>query len=134
MKRKLFNKIAVAALSMVACATCFGVTANAGSVSADNGKVTLPGGSWTDVSGYSLVWGSTGAVANAELYATPVTKTNAKGQTLKGVELSSNQTYTLNNSQWYPVNGYSMGYGQYLTLKVDEVIDMSEPVEFLFAP
>lgn len=134
MKRKLFNKIAVAALSMVACATCFGVTANAGSVSADNGKVTLPGGSWTDVSGYSLVWGSTGAVANAELYATPVTKTNAKGQTLKGVELSSSQTYTLNNSQWYPVNGYSMGYGQYLTLKVDEVIDMSEPVEFLFAP
>ena len=91
MKRKLFNKIAVTALSMVACLTCFGVSANVGDVLADDAKVTLAGGVWTDVNGYSLTWGSTGAVANAELYATPVTKTNALGQTLKGVELSSNQ-------------------------------------------
>ena len=136
MKRtKMLNKIVTAAMSLFACATCLGVTAlsNVNGI-ADDAKVTLTGGAWTDVGDYSLTWGSTGAVANAELYATPVAKTNAKGQSLNGVELSSNQTYTLANSTWYPVNGYSMGYGQYLTLKVNETIDMSEPVEFLFAP
>ena len=138
MKRKLLNKIALASVSFLACATCFGVAANIGGVNsiADDAsaKVTLAGDSWTDVGTYSLTWGSTGAVTNAELYATPVTKTNALGQSLKGVELSSNQEYKLSNSQWYPVNGSSMGYGQYLTLKVNDTIDMSEPVEFLFAP
>ena len=136
MKRtKLLQRIATTAMSLFACATCLGVaTLGNANVVADNQKVTLAGGTWTNVSDYSLTWGSTGAVTNAELYATPVTKTNALGQSLKGVELSSNQAYTLNNSQWYPVNGYSMGYGQYLTLKVNDTIDMSEPVEFLFAP
>lgn len=136
MKRtKLVNKIAATAMSLFACATCLGVAtlSNVEGV-ADNAKVTLAGGSWTNVGNYSLTWGSTGAVANAELYATPVAKTNALGQSLKGVELSSNQEYKLSNSQWYPVNGSSMGYGQYLTLKVNDTIDMSEPVEFLFAP
>ena len=138
MKRKLLNKIATTGISLFACVTCLGVAVNVGDVNAiaDETKVTLPGGSWTKVSDddYSLVWGSTGAVTNAELYATPVNKTNDLGQTLKGVELSSNQSYKLTNSANYPVNGYSMGYGQYLTLKVNEAIDMSEPVEFLFAP
>ena len=136
MKRtKLVNKIAATAMSLFACATCLGVAAMSGVDSvADDAKVTLAGGSWTNVGDYSLTWGSTGAVANAELYATPVAKTNALGQSLKGVELSSNQEYKLSNSQWYPVNGSSMGYGQYLTLKVNDTIDMSEPVEFLFAP
>ena len=136
MKRtKLVNKIAATAMSLFACATCLGVAtlSNVEGV-ADDAKVTLAGGSWTNVGNYSLTWGSTGAVANAELYATPVAKTNALGQSLKGVELSSNQEYKLSNSQWYPVNGSSMGYGQYLTLKVNDTIDMSEPVEFLFAP
>ena len=136
MKRtKLVNKLAATALSLFACATCLGVAtlSNAEGV-AEDAKVTLAGGSWTNVGDYSLTWGSTGAVANAELYATPVAKTNALGQSLKGVELSSNQEYKLSNSQWYPVNGSSMGYGQYLTLKVNDTIDMSEPVEFLFAP
>ena len=136
MKRtKLVNKIAATAMSLFACATCLGVAtlSNAEGV-AEDAKVTLAGGSWTNVGDYSLTWGSTGAVANAELYATPVAKTNALGQSLKGVELSSNQEYKLSNSQWYPVNGSSMGYGQYLTLKVNDTIDMSEPVEFLFAP
>ena len=136
MKRtKLVNKIAATAMSLFACATCLGVAtlSNVEGV-ADDAKVTLAGGSWTNVGDYSLTWGSTGAVANAELYATPVAKTNALGQSLKGVELSSNQEYKLSNSQWYPVNGSSMGYGQYLTLKVNDTIDMSEPVEFLFAP
>ena len=136
MKRtKLVNKIAATAMSLFACATCLGVAAMSGVDGvADDAKVTLAGGSWTNVGDYSLTWGSTGAVANAELYATPVAKTNALGQSLKGVELSSNQEYKLSNSQWYPVNGSSMGYGQYLTLKVNDTIDMSEPVEFLFAP
>ena len=136
MKRtKLVNKIAAAAMSLFACATCLGVAAMSGVDGvADDAKVTLAGGTWTNVGDYSLTWGSTGAVANAELYATPVAKTNASGQSLKGVELSSNQEYKLSNSQWYPVNGSSMGYGQYLTLKVNDTIDMSEPVEFLFAP
>ena len=136
MKRtKLVNKIAATAMSLFACATCLGVAAMSGVDGvADDAKVTLAGGSWTNVGDYSLTWGSTGAVANAELYATPVAKTNALGQSLKGVELSSNQKYELSNSQWYPVNGSSMGYGQYLTLKVNDTIDMSEPVEFLFAP
>ena len=136
MKRtKLVNKIAATAMSLFACATCLGVAAMSGIDGvADDAKVTLAGGSWTNVGDYSLTWGSTGAVANAELYATPVAKTNALGQSLKGVELSSNQEYKLSNSQWYPVNGSSMGYGQYLTLKVNDTIDMSEPVEFLFAP
>ena len=136
MKRtKLVNKIAATAMSLFACATCLGVAtlSNVEGV-AEDAKVTLAGGSWTNVGDYSLTWGSTGAVANAELYATPVAKTNALGQSLKGVELSSNQEYKLSNSQWYPVNGSSMGYGQYLTLKVNDTIDMSEPVEFLFAP
>lgn len=136
MKRtKLVNKIAATAMSLFACATCLGVAAMSGVDGvADDAKVTLAGGTWTNVGDYSLTWGSTGAVANAELYATPVAKTNALGQSLKGVELSSNQEYKLSNSQWYPVNGSSMGYGQYLTLKVNDTIDMSEPVEFLFAP
>ena len=136
MKRtKLVNKLAATAMSLFACATCLGVAmwSNVEGV-AEDAKVTLAGGSWTNVGDYSLTWGSTGAVANAELYATPVAKTNALGQSLKGVELSSNQEYKLSNSQWYPVNGSSMGYGQYLTLKVNDTIDMSEPVEFLFAP
>lgn len=136
MKRtKLMNKIATMAMSLFACATCLSV-ATLGNVTgvAESDKVTLSGGTWTDVGAYSLTWGSTGAVANAELYATPVAKTNALGQSLKGVELSSSQEYKLTNSQWYPVNGYSMGYGQYLTLKVNDTIDMSKPVEFLFAP
>ncbi len=136
MKRtKLVNKIAATAMSLFACATCLGVAtlSNVEGV-ADDAKVTLAGGTWTNVGDYSLTWGSSGAVANAELYATPVAKTNALGQSLKGVELSSNQEYKLSNSQWYPVNGSSMGYGQYLTLKVNDTIDMSEPVEFLFSP
>lgn len=134
-KQKLLKKVALAGVSMLACVTCFGVTAMpiANNALADE-KVTLTGGVWNNVNSYSLTWGSTGAVTNAELYATPVEKTNDKGQTLKGIELSSSQKYTLNNSQWYPVNGYSMGYGQYLTLKVNDAIDMTQPVEFLFSP
>ena len=136
MKRKLWNKIAMASVSMLACVTCIGVAVNNGAVKgvAEDAKITLPGGTKTNVNGYTLVWGSTNVVTNTELYATPVEKTNAAGQTLKGIELSSNSAYSLTRAQWYPIDGYGMSYGQYLTLKVDDTIDMSKPVEFLFAP
>ncbi len=136
MKGKLLNKIALAGASMLACVACLGVAVNAGrvNVTADDTKVTLPGGVWTDVNDYNLKWNSSNTQPNVELYATPVTKTNAASQTLKGVELSSVQTYTLANSASYPVNGYSMAYSQSLTLKVNSAIDMSEPVEFFFSP
>lgn len=125
LKRALL--ICTSIIASAACAFCFIVSARAGVIAAENetnSEVALP---------YVLKQGNTGAVASVQIAANSVSKTNALGQTLKGVELSSEQKYEL-KSQWYSVNGYSMGYGQYLTLKIDDTIDMSHPVEFLFSP
>ena len=110
------------------CIICLSATVNIGKAQDSESEVTnvsLP---------YVLKSGNTGAVTSEDIVATKVEKTNSLGQTLKGVELSSSQEYKLNNDEWYPVNGYSMGYSQYLTFKIDDVIDMSKPVEFLFSP
>lgn len=126
LKRALL--ICMSIIASAACAVCFIASARASVIAAENesnSEVALP---------YILKQGNTGAVASVKIAANSVSKTNALGQTLKGVELSSEQKYELNNSKWYPVNGYSMGYGQYLTLKIDDTIDMSKPVEFLFSP
>ena len=120
--------IDVLIIASVACVIGVISTTHVGIAKAEgetNGEVALP---------YVLKQGNTGAVASVQIAANSVSKTNSLGQTLKGVELSSEQKYELNNSKWYPVNGYSMGYGQYLTLKIDDTIDMSQPVEFIFSP
>ena len=126
LKRALL--ICTSIIASAACAVSFIASARASVIAAENEtnfEVALP---------YILKQGNTGAVASVQIAANSVSKTNALGQTLKGVELSSEQKYELNNSKWYPVNGYSMGYGQYLTLKIDDTIDMSQPVEFIFSP
>lgn len=125
LKRALL--ICTSIIASAACAVCFIASARTSVIAAENetnSEVALP---------YILKQGNTGAVASVQIAANSVSKTNALGQTLKGVELSSEQVYNL-KSQWYSVNGYSMGYGQYLTLKIDDTIDMSHPVEFLFSP
>ncbi len=125
LKRALLTCTSI--IASAACAVCFIASARASVIAAENetnSEAALP---------YVLKQGNTGAVASVKIAANSVSKTNSLGQTLKGVELSSEQAYTL-NSQWYSVNGYSMGYGQYLTLKIDDTIDMSQPVEFLFSP
>jgi hypothetical protein len=127
-KTKLLKKLAMASVSMLACATCFAVAVNAGGskvVADETPNVALS---------YTFNHGTTGAVEGQTLYHNLVEKTNASGQTLKGLELSSSKAYTLKNNANYPVNGYSMGYGQYLTVKINDKIDMSEPVEFFFTP
>lgn len=130
-KTKWLKRILLTCTLIIASVACvIGVisTTHVGIAKAEgetNGEVALP---------YVLKQGNTGAVASVQIAANSVSKTNSLGQTLKGVELSSEQKYELNNSKWYPVNGYSMGYGQYLTLKIDDTIDMSQPVEFIFSP
>lgn len=129
-KTKWLKKALLTCMSIMvsaACALCFISSAHVGAVAAESETATdvaLP---------YVFKHGTTGAVPGVTIGAKSVSKTNSLGQTLKGVELSSEQKYEL-KSQWYSVNGYSMGYGQYLTLKIDDTIDMSHPVEFLFSP
>lgn len=129
-KTKWLKRALLACTSIIAsaaCALCFISSAHVGAVAAESETATdvaLP---------YVFKHGTTGAVPGVTIGAKSVSKTNSLGQTLKGVELSSEQKYEL-KSQWYSVNGYSMGYGQYLTLKIDDTIDMSHPVEFLFSP
>ena len=130
-RTKWLKRTLLACMSIMlsaACALCLIASAHVDVVAAEDETTTdvaLP---------YVFKHGTTGAVPGVTIGAKSVSKTNALGQTLKGVELYSEQEYKLNNSKWYPVNGYSMGYGQYLTLKIDDTIDTSKPVEFLFSP
>lgn len=124
-----FKKLCgVLAAAMCLC-TVAAVGYNASGADSINAAATEPNVALS----YILSQGNTGAVAAQTISAHNVEKTNALGQTLKGVELRSTQEYSVGNNN-YKVNGYSMGYGQYLTLKIDDTIDRSQPVEFLFAP
>lgn len=131
-KQKLLKKVALAGISMLACVTCFGVTAInpvTNNVTADANDVAL---TYTLKKG-SRNSGATGYVSN--IWAEEVSFTNDRGQALKGVELKSSQAYAPSSTANYVVNdGYSMHYQQHLTLKIDDTIDMNEPVEFLFSP
>ncbi|MBR4943591.1 MAG: hypothetical protein IKZ28_06120, partial [Clostridia bacterium] len=133
MKRtKLLNKIAVAVTSLLACVTCFGVATNVNDVNvvADGTNVALD---------YTLTKGSrnsaaTGYVGN--VWAEEVSFTNANNQVLKGIELKSDEkyTHTTSGATYDTVGGYYMHYQQHLTLKIEDTVDMSEPIEFLFNP
>ncbi len=129
MKRKLFNKITATAMSLFACATCLGVAtlSNVDGLAEDNANVTL---------GYTLTARTHNSGASGlagDVHAEEVCYPD-KG--LTGIELMSNMTYsnTTTDTNYTPVGGYGIHYQQSLTLKVDDVIDMSEPVEFYFSP
>ena len=129
-KTKWLKKALLTCMSIMvsaACALCFISSAHVGAVAAESETATdvaLP---------YVFKHGTTGAVPGVTIGAKSVSKTNSLGQTLKGVELYSGQDYSV-NTEWYAVKGNSMSYSQYLTLKIDDTIDTSKPVEFLFSP
>lgn len=125
LKRALL--ICTSIIALAACAVCFIASARVGAVAAESETATdvaLP---------YVFKHGTTGAVPGVTIGAKSVSKTNSLGQKLKGVELYSGQDYSV-NTEWYAVKGNSMSYSQYLTLKIDDTIDTSKPVEFLFSP
>lgn len=131
-KQKLFRKVALAGVSLLACATCLGVTAmpDANNAVADATDVALT---------YTLTQGSRNSGATGyvgDVWAEKVSFTNAKNQTLKGIQLKSNAAYTHTTSgaNYGTVDGYYMQYQQHLTLKIDDTVDMSKPIEFLFNP
>lgn len=114
-------------IASAACALCFISSAHVGAVAAESETATdvaLP---------YVFKHGTTGAVPGVTIGAKSVSETNDLGQTLKGVELYSEQEYKI-TTQYNAVKGNSMSYSQYLTLKIDDTIDTSKPVEFLFSP
>lgn len=129
-KTKWLKKALLTCMSIMvsaACALCFISSAHVGAVAAESETATdvaLP---------YVFKHGTTGAVPGVTIGAKSVSKTNALGQTLKGVELYSEQEYKI-TTQYNAVKGNSMSYSQYLTLKIDDTIDTSKPVEFLFSP
>ena len=131
-KQKLFRKVALAGVSLLACATCLGVTAmpDANNAVADATDVALT---------YTLTQGSRNSGATGyvgDVWAEKVSFTNAKNQTLKGIQLKSNEVYThtTGGATYGALDGYYMHYQQHLTLKIDDKVDMSKPIEFLFNP
>ena len=85
-KTKWLKRILLTCTLIIASVACvIGVisTTHVGIAKAEgetNGEVALP---------YVLKQGNTGAVASVQIAANSVSKTNSLGQTLKGVELSS---------------------------------------------
>ena len=133
MKRtKLLQRIATTAMSLFACATCLGVATlgNANVVAEDATNVELD---------YTLVQGSRNSGATGyvgQVWAEEVSFTNANNQTLKGIELKSSEKYThsTGGATYGTVDGYYMQYQQHLTLTINDTVDMSKPIEFLFNP
>ena len=131
-KQKLFRKVALAGVSLLACATCLGVTAmpDANNAVADATDVALT---------YTLTQNSTNTSATkyvGDIWAEKISFTNAKNQVLKGIQLKSSQTFATptKSTAYAGVDSYAMQYQQYATLKIDDAVDTSKPIEFLMSP
>lgn len=128
-KQKLFRKVALAGVSLLACATCLGVTAmpDANNAVADATDVALS---------YTLTARTHNSGASGLASDIRAEKVSYADKGLKGIELKSSMAYsnTTTDDRYTPVQGYGIHYQQSLTLKVDDTIDMSKPVEFFFSP
>ena len=133
MKGKLWSKIVMASVSMLASVTCIGgAMGNVSGVKAEESANVALNYTLTTRNHNSGASGLASDIRAEKVYYTGA----GYAKDLIGVELKSSLEYsnTTTNSNYTPVSGYGIHYQQSLTLKIDDVIDMSEPVEFYFSP